>query len=170
MKYINKKGQIMQELGALGIGVAVITLVLIIAFLVMSQITTQAISQGEAAAAITNETVVWTYDTWVALSRSPNSMLLSCSQVYNGTGFPSEEIDVSNYTCGTKGIKVINGSNVFLNYSIEVWYSYKDKSAAFNSTGVLTNATATIPDWVPLIILVSIGGIILGLVSAFKRR
>lgn len=170
MKNLNKKGQVMQNLGALGIGVAVITLVLIIAFLVMSQITTQAISQGEAAAAITNETVVWTYDTWVALSRSPNSMLLSCSQVYNGTGSGSEEIDVSNYTCGTKGIKITNGSTVNINESVEVWYSYKDKSAAFNSTGTLTAATSTIPGWVPLIILVAIGGIILGLVSAFKRR
>ena len=34
----------------------------------------------------------------------------------------------------------------------------------------LTSATATIPDWVPLVILVAIGGLILSLVAVFGRR
>ena len=34
----------------------------------------------------------------------------------------------------------------------------------------LQNATSDIPGWVPLIILVAIGGLILGLVSAFGKR
>ena len=33
----------------------------------------------------------------------------------------------------------------------------------------LTSATATIPDWVPLVILVAIGGLILSLVAVFGR-
>ena len=38
------------------------------------------------------------------------------------------------------------------------------------STLTLTNAAATIPAWVPLIILVAIGGLILSLVAVFGRR
>ena len=43
-------------------------------------------------------------------------------------------------------------------------------STACNATSTLTVATATIPDWVPLIVLVAIGGLILSLVAAFGRR
>ena len=42
--------------------------------------------------------------------------------------------------------------------------------AALNATNVLTTAAATIPGWVPLVILVAIGGLILSLVSVFGRR
>ena len=42
-------------------------------------------------------------------------------------------------------------------------------SNAMNGTQTLTNAASTIPDWVPLIILVAIGGVILVLVSRFRR-
>ncbi len=45
-----------------------------------------------------------------------------------------------------------------------------DKSTACNATRELQNATADIPGWVPLIVIVSIGGLILGLVAAFGGR
>jgi len=38
------------------------------------------------------------------------------------------------------------------------------------ATRTLTTAAATIPDWVSLIILVAIGGLILALVAVFGRR
>ena len=38
------------------------------------------------------------------------------------------------------------------------------------ATNTLTNAAATIPGWVPLIILVAIGGLILSLVAVFGGR
>jgi len=37
------------------------------------------------------------------------------------------------------------------------------------ATNTLTNAAATIPGWVPLIVLVAIGGLIIALVSRFGR-
>ena len=43
-------------------------------------------------------------------------------------------------------------------------------SHACNATKDLTAATQTIPDWVPLIVLVAIGGLILGLVAVFGRN
>lgn len=167
MKHLNKKGQIMQELGALGIGVVVITLVLVIAFLVMSRITTQAVDLGDSDSVV-NETVAYVNATATVMDRSINSMLLTCTKVVNATD-PYIEIGADNYTCGTDGITLTMTNDVFVG-DVLVSYTYKDKTAAFNSTGTLTAATATIPGWVPLIILVMIGGIILGLVSAFKRR
>jgi len=38
------------------------------------------------------------------------------------------------------------------------------------ATQTLTNAAATIPGWVPLVILVAIGGLILALVAVFGGR
>ena len=38
------------------------------------------------------------------------------------------------------------------------------------STSTLTAAAATIPGWVPLVILVAIGGLILSLVAVFGRQ
>ena len=43
-------------------------------------------------------------------------------------------------------------------------------TVAYNATLELTEATATIPPWVPLIVIVVIGGAIIGLVSVFRRR
>ena len=43
-------------------------------------------------------------------------------------------------------------------------------SITMNSTQELTDATATIPGWVPLIILVLIGGLILAMVKTFGDR
>ena len=37
------------------------------------------------------------------------------------------------------------------------------------AVSTLTSAAATIPDWVPLVILVAIGGLILALVAVFGR-
>ena len=99
MKSLEKKGQVMQNLGALGVGVATLVIILAVAFLVMAQ-----------------------------------------------TGAQATTLD--------------GNSPTFANCN----------STACNATKDLTNATATIPGWVPLIILVAIGGLILSLVSAFGGR
>lgn len=44
-----------------------------------------------------------------------------------------------------------------------------DNSTAANATKVLIDAVADIPGWVPLIVIVSIGGLILGMISVFGR-
>jgi len=40
----------------------------------------------------------------------------------------------------------------------------------YNATNTLINATADVPDWVPLIIIASIGSILIGLVAMFGKR
>lgn len=44
-----------------------------------------------------------------------------------------------------------------------------DDGNATLAVRTLTTAAATIPDWVPLVILVAIGGLILSLVAVFGR-
>ncbi len=96
---MDKKGQVMSQLGALGIGVASLVIILAVVFLVLAQTGAQAATFQPGAGSLT--------------------------------------------TCNT---------------------------TACNATVTLTNAAATIPGWVPLIILVAIGGLILALVSVFGRR
>ena len=88
-KSLNKKG-VFDQLGALGVGVAVLVITLAVVFLIMAQVgaNTQVTADGNASAAVTT----------------------------------------------------------------------------------LTTAAATIPGWVPLVILVAIGGLILGLVAIFGGR
>ena len=99
MKSITKKGQVLDQLGGLGIGVATLVIVLAVTFLVLAQ-------TGEQA-------------------------------------------------------RVLDGSALNLSACI---------SGACNATKTLTSAAATIPGWVPLIILVAIGGLILSLVAVFGKR
>ena len=43
-------------------------------------------------------------------------------------------------------------------------------TAGYNASVTLTNAVNDVPGWVPLIVIASIGGILLGLVTVFRRR
>ena len=97
---MNKKGQVFDQLGALGVGVATLVIVLAVTFLILAQTGSQAAVLG---------------------------------------GYASDNLS----GCVTQ---------------------------ACNSTKTLTTATATIPGWVPLIILVAIGGLILSLVAVFGGK
>ncbi len=98
---LGKKGQVFDQLGRLGSGVAALAIVLVIAFLILSQ---------------------------------------GRDQVGDIEGIA----DVSNVSqCAT--------------------------SVACNATNTLTEAIATIPGWVPLVIIAAIGAILLGLVALFQR-
>lgn len=91
----NKKGQVLQDLGGIAIGIATFTIIIAVAFLVMAQTKAQ-------------------------------------------------DASVTGLTCNsTSG------------------------SVGCNATGTLQNATQDIPGWVPLIVIVVIGGTILGMVKTF---
>jgi len=98
---LNKKGQAFAQLGQLAVGIAVLAVVLTVAFLIMSQ--------GKAQIAT-----------------------LECDNTSDASGIA---------TCGE----------------------------GYNATSVLQGAVDDVPTWVPLIIIASIGAILLGLVSLFRR-
>lgn len=43
-------------------------------------------------------------------------------------------------------------------------------TVGYNATNTLGNAVATIPGWVPLIVIAVIGSVLLGLVALFRQR
>ena len=97
---MNKKGQIFQQLGALGVAIATLAIVLTVTFLILAQ------------------------------GRNVASSVEGIT--YNSTDC------VNSSTC--------------------------------NATSTLQSAVDDIPTWMPIIIVTSIGGILLGLVSVFRRR
>ena len=48
--------------------------------------------------------------------------------------------------------------------------AHPNGTAAYNATEEVINATSDIPGWLPIIIIVAIGGILIALVAMFKRR
>jgi len=168
MKTLNKKGQVMQNIGALGVGIATLVIILAVVFLMMAQTKTASIPLITATS-YTNVTKTLTNNTYITFTECISDEAMSVTTVYNTSGATAAVISTGNYTVvlntintSVSGISAIDSKNIT--------YSCRNPSQAYNSTQDLTNATATIPGWVPLIILVIIGGIILGLVSAFKRK
>lgn len=43
------------------------------------------------------------------------------------------------------------------------------KSVACNATSTMQSAVATIPPWIPLVIITAIGAILIGLISMFRK-
>ena len=97
MKKLNKRG-VLDNLGALGVGVATLTITLVVAFLIGAQAKTSIVS--------------------------------------------------------VEGIDAANSST---------W------TTAYNASNTMIEATATIPTWVPLIILVAIGALLLVLIKGFRK-
>ena len=87
---MNKKGQVFEQLSALGIGLAILTLVLVVVFLILANL-----AANTQVAADANAT---------------------------------------------------------------------------EATRLLTNAAADIPGWVPLVVIVVIGALLVGLISLFRRK
>ena len=169
MKQLNKKGQVMQNLGALAVGVAALVIILAITFLVMGQ-TKSASIPLITATTFTNVTKTMTNDTFVLYPECIHDEALAIVGMMNGTGVESVGLDTGNYTVVLNTVNASVSGAISTTAAKNVTYSCRTFSNAYNATEDLQNATATIPGWIPLIILVIIGGVILGLVSAFKRR
>ncbi len=88
----NKKGQIMDQLGQLGIGVVGLAIVLVVAFLIMSQGQDQAETLIDSVSVV-NESVVWANATVVAFANE-GAFELSCTELRTNT---SLVISIGNY-------------------------------------------------------------------------
>jgi len=115
---MKKKGQVMQNLGALGVGVAALCIVLVVVFLIMAQAKT----------------------TMMADSSACNS------GTWNGS------------VCCLPDVTTCEGANQTVR-----------NSNAWNATQTLQTSTATIPNWVPIIIITAIGSVLIGMVAMFRR-
>ena len=53
--------------------------------------------------------------------------------------------------------------------NIESTDTHGNWSSAYNATNTLAGAVDTIPSWIPIVVITAIGGILIGLVSIFRR-
>lgn len=159
----------MDKLGGLAVGVAALAITLVIAFLVLSQGETNAISLLEATTTV-NESTAWSNSSYTALDFTPLSITTpTCSAVYNGSG--GALVASGNYTCGAGGI-IFNGIGNTTPWAAAmlVTYTHTQPDQAVNATRSLASAVDTVPGWVPLIIICVVGGVLLALVALFRRR
>ena len=167
MKY-KKKAQI-EQLQGLVITLVIVGMVLVVGFLIFAQTKEQVTSLISSATA-TNESLTYANYTLTALTNSPGTVELSCSALYNDTA-NAVTISANNYTCGTNGITISNPSGVLgLPATLYVTYTYKTADYAYNATNDIQNATQDIPGWLPIIIVVVIGALLIGLVSFLRRQ
>ena len=165
---MNKKGAI-QEIQALITPLIGVAIVLVIGFLIFAETKEQVVSITGVTTTHINETISsFTTNVTVVLEFMNCMDTLSCSQLLNSTG---EELSANSYSCDSSGIYISNDSSVYgMTTSLNVTYSCKHPTLAYNATGEIQNATQEIPGWLPIIIITVIGAILLGLVAYFRRR
>lgn len=159
---MEKKGQL-QQLGTIGIGVAVFAITIIIAFLVIGQSQT-AVQSDISTINVVNESIAYSNTTAQVLVFAPNSLEFTCLNVYNGSD--GKLLDASNYTCNVDGL-IFTGKDP-QNGTVDVDYAHKQKSSAYNGSMVLESATEGVPGWIPLFIITMIGVIMIGLTKGLK--
>ncbi len=113
---MNKKGQVMQNLGALGIGIAALCITLVVVFLILAQARTNMEADGSAC------------------HNSSYSINATTGQCEDPT-----DLSAAGF------------------------------SNAWNSTHRLQVASATIPNWVSIVVITAIGAILIGMVAMFRR-
>jgi len=169
-----KKGQVLDNLGGIGIGIASLAITLTIAFLIMTQGKTQVVDIA-ATVTNTNESILsWTNNTQFQIATSMGGF--NVIGLSNGSSRSGEIVSTDCYTTTSLGLMTIiteidGALNCgAVNESLNITYSHKPMDIAYNGTTSLQNATDDIPGWVPLIVIAIIGGILLSLVALFRRR
>jgi len=127
----------------------------------------------------TNESYAYTNNTLVALTHSGHSVTdtVACTAVYNDTA-NAVTIGSGNYTCNNAGLIVTDdltggtGANVSWGWASTLYatYTYKAADYAYNASSDVQNATQDIPGWLPIIVVVVIGSLLIGLVSFLRRQ
>jgi len=166
---LNKKGQI-EQLQPLIIALVVIGIVLVVGFLIFAETKDQVVDMISTSTA-TNESYSFTNNTLVALTHSGHSATdtVACTAVYNDTA-NSEVVPTGYYTCDNSGLIVQDNATDDIESTLYVTYTYKAADYAYNATSDVQNATQDIPGWLPIIVVVVIGALLIGLVSFLRNQ
>ena len=81
----SKKAEIFDSISAMAVGIGILTIMLIIAFMIMVQskdVTVDLMTTNS----VSNEEVTWTNETLVEFAVGAGKLELSCSLVVNGSG------------------------------------------------------------------------------------
>jgi len=157
---LHKKGNF-QEMSNIGVGVAILSLMLVISLLIMANTKTQAITQI-VPTSYAGTSVALANATAVSFAACIPDETMSVSQVYNGTAANSIVLVAGNYSVTSNTVTITDYTEAgSTDTTKSINYTCRDADYAYNSTSTLQNATGTIPGWVPLIVLIFIGGILL---------
>lgn len=119
----------------------------------------------------TNESFSYTNATLKALTYSPNAAAgtVACTAVYNDTA-NAVAVSTARYTCNNAGLIVDDVGTYTYASTLYVTYTYKTADYAYNASSDVQNATQDIPGWLPIIIVVVIGALLIGLVSFLRNQ
>lgn len=168
---MNKKGQ-MAEMGALATGIAALAITLVVAFLVMSQ-GKENISGLITATTYNNATVSLPNATTTCFSNCVANNDMTVNKITNcsGIGCYGVNIGSANYTVSGNCIRMnIQTGTPGTESNKNITYSCSLPDDAYNATSSLQNATDTVPSFIPIIVIVVIGGILLSLVALLRNR
>jgi len=168
---MNKKGQMFEQLGGLATGIVALAILLVVAFLIMSQGKEVVVGLIDSTG-YANETKSITADVFATFENCVDDQALSLTTVYNDTDSNSAvTYGTGNWTVVLNTVNFSNKLNDATPFatSINLTYSCKEPDEAYNATESLQNATSGIPSWVPIIVITFIGVILLGLVALIRR-
>jgi len=168
----NKKAQIgnpIDSLESLIIPLIIVGVVCMIGLLIFAE-SREAIGKTSDISTIVvyNETITPIEGEYVTLDNICRPGI-TCDMVTNSTENDGSVVPSSWYTCTPKkGLKMDNESNA-LSADLNVTYTCKVGGVGYNSTFDTAAAIMEVPGWLSIIIIVVIGGLLIGLVSIFKR-
>lgn len=167
MRY-KKKAQI-EQLQGLIVTLVIIAVVLVVGFLIFAETKDQVVELISTSMA-TNESYTYANATLTALTHSPGTVTLSCTALYNDTA-NAVTIASGNYTCGPSGITVTDADGTLgFPATMYVTYTYKTADYAYNASNKVQNSTQDIPGWLPIIIVVVVGALLIGLGSFLRKQ
>ncbi len=168
---MNKKGQVLENFGTIAISVATFAIIIVIAFLVLSQTKTVSIDFVDGTGFV-NQTNTVTLEIFTELnSHCIDEQDLVVTGLVNAStnALGGTNVELGNITVSGKTVNITEGLGTGFSSTINISYSCKMNSNAINATEELQNATASIPGWIPLVVLILIGMLILGMISNFGR-
>jgi len=164
----NKKGQSISSINPIVMAIIGAAFILAIGLIVMQQFQTSSLDIVPLTSNInTTQTIV--VDTFIAIPGCVPDLTMTVSQVFNGTEVGDRGANVvllpGNYTVVGNTINVSDnalGQIAGLGSTLNMSYSCKGYSAAYNATNTTITSLATIPTWIGIIIVVALAMLVLG--------
>jgi len=171
-----KKGQdagVFDQLGALGIGIVVLAVVLVIAFVIVAQVQPQ-ISDTITPTAVNDEAILsfsnTTRQVFSITEANAVAGSIACAGVSNFS-VNGSLVATTDYTCTDLGIIYVGDfTDSDLSTNISVNYTYRLRSAGWNASVTLQDSAGDLPGWVPIIVITFIGSLILGIVHVLRKQ
>lgn len=140
-------------------------IIVVIGLLIFSESKTVTIRQASSTNVTNEEVALSALSQTTALAYSTHAIELSCTEIRNAS--VTGTVLSANYTCDTSGINVTQ--NMTIQGTVYVDYTYKNTTSAYKGISSTQNATQDIPGWLAIIVIVIIGGVLISLISYFRK-